>query len=266
MKLRSLRNRFILAGILLLAATAACVAWSVYSFTRLGAAVADAVRNRRTTIRLADDLAEALEREDDGLLLVLLGSDSKAEQKLQDQRRQVEAAYARLEPYMDSAEERQAYTDLHTHVDDYRKEGDAASTAKGDPGVGNWYHAEVNPLLRRAVADCTRIRDVNFAAMERAGTETRIVTRRSMWVVAGIGLAAVLLSVGAVAGLSRSVLRPISELDRAVVAIRRNDLEVRLPVGSDDELGRLAGEFNRMVETIAQYRSGDRGTLPPTGR
>ncbi|MGO9110319.1 MAG: PAS domain S-box protein [Thermoguttaceae bacterium] len=254
MKLRSLRTRFLLSGGLLLTATVACVAWSVYTFARLGAAVDDAVRNRQEKVRLTDDLAELLEREDDGLLVFLLAEDPKAEQELQLLRGGYEAAYARLAPYMVSAEERQTYADLRTHVDDYRKEGDTASTGKGDAGAAKWYHASVNPLLRKAVADCAHIRELNFAATERAGNETISAARRSTLVVSGIGLAAVLLSVGAVVWLSRSILRPIGELDRVVDGICGNDLEIRVPVRSADELGRLAGGLNRMAETIVQYR------------
>ena len=254
MKVRSLRTRFLLSGCLLLAATVACVGWSVYTFARLAAVVDDTLRSHQETARLASHLAEALAREDHGLLLFMLEDEPNAEQQLQDLRGQFHAAYERLGPYMMSVEEKRAYADLLVHLDDYRKEGDLASTAKGDPGVGSWYHADVNPLLQKAVADCDRIRELNFAAMERAGTETRTAAERSALVVAGIGLAAVLLSGGVLVRLSRSILRPIGELDRAAEAIRRDDLESRVPVRSEDELGRLAGGFNRMVETIAEYR------------
>jgi diguanylate cyclase len=64
-----------------------------------------------------------------------------------------------------------------------------------------------------------------------------------------IGIAsAVLLGCGAWA-LSRSVTRPISDLDRAVHALERGEHAVA-PVTSGDEIGRLAAGFNAMVKGL----------------
>src|SRR5262249_30844270 len=91
-------------------------------------------------------------------------------------------------------------------------------------------------------------------AMQRAGAEARVEARRSSLIVAGIGLATLLSFAGVLRLLTRSVVRPISELDQAVEAIRQDDLEVRVPVRSVDELGRLAAGFNRMAATLADSR------------
>ncbi len=247
MKVRSLRTRFILSGCILLAATVGCGAWSVVNFARLGAAVDNTLGETQETLKLADDLAKALEREDDALLLSLSGFGQRATEDLRAQRGHFSEAYARLQRRMDTEEEKEAFAALRTHADAYRGDGDALLAAIGKPGADRAYHERVNPALRKAVADCVRIRDLKFATWQRAGIEARSVAARSSLVVTVIAVAALLLSAGVVTFLSYSVLRPIRELDRAVEAIRRDKLDCRVKVSSTDEFGRLANGFNPIV-------------------
>lgn len=47
--------------------------------------------------------------------------------------------------------------------------------------------------------------------------------------------------------LARSVIAPVSELQKATRAVGRGDYSVRVPVVSSDDMGRLSQSFNRMV-------------------
>jgi HAMP domain-containing protein len=80
-------------------------------------------------------------------------------------------------------------------------------------------------------------------------------------IVASVALTSLALSAVVLFGLARAVLRPVRALARAVEAIRRDDLECRVPVHSTDELGCLAEGFNRMAETLADYRNSSLGEL-----
>jgi HAMP domain-containing protein len=52
--------------------------------------------------------------------------------------------------------------------------------------------------------------------------------------------------------IGRSLLRPIRILSRAMAKVAGGDLEVRVPVTSNDEVGELTGQFNRMVEGLRE--------------
>jgi len=51
--------------------------------------------------------------------------------------------------------------------------------------------------------------------------------------------------------LSRSLLRPLTDLSGTLDRLQAGDLSARLPVESDDEVGRLAASHNRLADTIA---------------
>ena len=52
--------------------------------------------------------------------------------------------------------------------------------------------------------------------------------------------------------LSKSILRPVQDLERAVAHVREGDFDVSVPVTTGDEFGELAASFNQMVEGLAE--------------
>ena len=71
-------------------------------------------------------------------------------------------------------------------------------------------------------------------------------------VTVGLGL------IGAVAGavwLARSVLIPLREFEKGMAHFARDDLSYRFTLDKEDEIGRLAREFNSMAERLTEHRS-----------
>jgi adenylate cyclase len=52
--------------------------------------------------------------------------------------------------------------------------------------------------------------------------------------------------------VTRSVLQPVDRLLEATEAVRKGDLDARVPITSGDELGQLAGSFNEMMQGLAE--------------
>lgn len=65
---------------------------------------------------------------------------------------------------------------------------------------------------------------------------------------------AILVSLGLTFLLARHILRPVHRLDRAAEEVIRRNYDYRVPVETDDELGRLAATFNSMCESIQNAR------------
>lgn len=77
------------------------------------------------------------------------------------------------------------------------------------------------------------------------------VTYASLYLIG----AAVTVLVLLVIALNRIVLRPLARVTRHAVAVGEGtDLTVRLNIPGHDEIAKLAGEFDRMVERVAQSR------------
>ena len=70
---------------------------------------------------------------------------------------------------------------------------------------------------------------------------------RAAWIIAAL---AVLLAAGLALVLARVFLQPIKRVAEATHRLAGGNYATRVDVGSSDELGRLAGDFNRLAETL----------------
>jgi len=257
----SLRARFILAGCLIVIATAASATWSGYTFARLGSVVDETLRGSQEAIDLTATLSSTLEREDDALLLAVGGKLEPARRDLVTERARFDDAYRRLLVVLASSDAQDLARSLRRDVNGYRHLGDQLFGLGGGVTARAFYHEQVNPALRQAVASCGAIRERSFAAVRASGVFARDAARSATWVVGAVAAAALGLSTLVAIFLSRAVLRPVSVLTRSVDAIRRGEFDRRVPVVTTDELGALAVGFNRMAESVAAFHRSNLGEI-----
>ncbi len=75
--------------------------------------------------------------------------------------------------------------------------------------------------------------------------------RRAIALLTGLGLLALFVS-ASVTVWSQRMLSPLTKLSERVAAVERGDLSARMEPHADDEIGRVASEFERMVAALAQ--------------
>ncbi|UJR79613.1 sensor histidine kinase [Sandaracinus amylolyticus] len=111
-------------------------------------------------------------------------------------------------------------------------------------------HAEIvrreAQIARQLLVTRNRV-ESRFEETSRSAAEQE---RRSVIEIAVLALLALLAGLG-VTWWSQRLLAPLPKLQSRVVAVARGDLSTRLETGRDDEIGRLAQEFERMVDAIA---------------
>jgi NtrC-family two-component system sensor histidine kinase KinB len=274
MNMHRLQTRFVLAGCLLVSTTVACGLWSAWTFFRLSAVVDVALQESQETIDLAGVLERTLEREDDALVLALIENPATARQRrreeVQQQRKLFGDKFEQLQAILSHDKEKEMARDLWQQTLVYRAAGDKLMQKTGVPGALSepdrtaaltQYQQHVNPAQRKALAACEKLREHNFQTMKEAGIKARDEALRATWIVALISVAALGFSTFVSIRLARAVLRPVHELTDSVEALRQGDFERRVRIDSADELGQLADGFNRMAQTLAEYRSSSLGEL-----
>jgi PAS domain S-box-containing protein len=73
--------------------------------------------------------------------------------------------------------------------------------------------------------------------------------------IAIISVLALLAAAAIAAALARTMTRPILALENGVTRFAKGELDVRLDESSGDELGQLAGEFNKMADALSEQQT-----------
>lgn len=82
----------------------------------------------------------------------------------------------------------------------------------------------------------------------RAGVLKDLVVVK--WLIAGVALAAFIVTILISGAFARYLLKPLQGLLRVMKRVESNDLTARFESGSGDELGQVGFRFNRMLEQI----------------
>lgn len=257
-KLKKLRTRFVLAGLLFVVTTVASGFWSTHTFARMSAEVRETLQQSQEKIDVIAILSQELEREDDALLLALSGELAPAQQELTSHRKGFDQSYQRLLQLLETPSELEAALSLRKNADEYRLVGNSLFDGSASDKLAT-YHKVVNPELRQAVSDCSQLRELVFRSMQAVGIKAGDEADSARSVVMMISMVALLISTVTALQLARSVVSPISTLTKSVDALRHGEFEKRVPVDSSDELGRLAVGFNNMAEALDDFRRSNHG-------
>ena len=103
--------------------------------------------------------------------------------------------------------------------------------------------ADVRKLLADLSAEESRL-------LEERSAEARDLRQAQAWLLGGGGALTVLLALGIGWLLLRALLGPLGLLMQAVGRIAAGEQSARVAVVSNDELGEVGTEFNRMAQTI----------------
>jgi two-component system, NtrC family, sensor histidine kinase KinB len=248
-----LRLRFGVAAVLLVGTTVIASVWTLAALSRLSGLVTDTVRDSEDVTAVTSTLSGALEREDDAVLLILAG-DQRGTSVLARERTVVDKAVAALFDVLGPADEQELAKPLESELQAYRRAADAVAAIASEREALVQYHQRANPLLRRAVALTTVIRDRHFELARRAVTGAKDEASASRRAVLLITLAALAFA-GLVAWhLTSRVVGPLRRLTRGANAIREGRFEEQIELGSRDELGELASAFNQMATDLAEFR------------
>ncbi len=100
-----------------------------------------------------------------------------------------------------------------------------------------------------------------FAQVARTAEAAQVdgansIASNARWILIALAAVAFALAIGVAVAVSRSILRRTRDLLEAAEAVAAGDLTQRVEEG-DDELGRLAAAFNRMIASLSDLVARD---------
>jgi NtrC-family two-component system sensor histidine kinase KinB len=111
----------------------------------------------------------------------------------------------------------------------------------------------LRPIASRLKERCFTVLEINQTAMTNTESRIRSTVTDATYTVIVASIIALLLSILASVRITRAVTTPAQKLTQSVRKISQGHLNQKIDVSTDDEIGELATEFNKMTERLRAY-------------
>jgi len=235
---------------------------SILHLSRLGASIDVILRENYRSVIACQQMKEALERIDSGILFVLLGHAREGDELVRNNQAAFEKALqVELSNITLPAEGAKAarLRDLFGQYQALLK--DVVDPAQPPDLRSRAYFTNLLPLFGRIKSQADEILQLNQQNMSDANDRARrsaASARRRMYVYLSVGTA---LAVVFIFFTRRWILRPIHRLIRSADEIRRGNLDLVVAGDSRDEIGHLSAAFNAMAASLREFRRTDQAKL-----
>ena len=235
---------------------------SIIQLTRLGISIDVILRENYRSVIACQEMKEALERMDSGILFALLGYSQEGTEFIRKNESVFEnALQAELNNITLPGEGEKA-----AHVQElfrqYRKILKTAENMETPlPERQHIYFTQLFPLFQEIKTTAGQILDMNQQNMSDANDRARSKAASSRKYMYMLLLAGAVVAVGFVIFTEKWILRPIHRLIRSAEEIKGGNLDLVVPIESKDEVGRLSEAFNAMAEGLREIRRSDQARL-----
>jgi NtrC-family two-component system sensor histidine kinase KinB len=232
-------------------------AFAVYNFSRLRDTFGLVLRDNYESVSAAQNMFKALERQENAQLSMLL----------QD----IDLAYVKFNTnrvgflgWLDEAKrgdlsEREKVV-LNRITQDYHRYNQLSDSLyrllqiKGHTSVAsNFKFNIIRPVADSLKENCFEYLEINQIAMTRTEERLNQTASDATLTVITISLVAVFMSIFTSARFTKTILRPAEKLTQTVRRISEGQLNQKIDVTTDDEIGELGREFNKMTERLRLY-------------
>lgn len=232
------------------------IAWAVSNLVSLGKATDAILSENYRSILAAENMVDAIERQDSGILLVFLGDMENGIVQFRENEAIFLEWMARAKDNITIPGESKLIQAIESDYAIYRRAfsllTDMGGTAERSLQTGD-YQKTIYPLFTKVREGCIGLRRLNEETMYAAGAEAGRVARRAIWSTVLVAATALILVLMFSMFLAERIVRPIRHFMEASRRISAGDYAVQVSVETRDELGELAGEFNRMARQLDHY-------------
>lgn len=119
----------------------------------------------------------------------------------------------------------------------------------------NYQFNVVRPVAERLKDRCFRLLEANQAAILTANSRARSSAQSGALAVLIASAVNILLCILASVYYARNVVRPLASMAATVRRISRGHLNQKIDITTNDEIGELSAEFNKMTERLEMYEA-----------
>ncbi len=229
----------------------------LYYFSQVSTSVSRILSGNVRSVVAAQYMVRALERQENALRVLLATRDTVARARIESDEQEFHRWFQIAAGSVAVPEEQPIINSIAV---DYRSFVSATDSlysllrsARTRRGASQFHETSVQPILNKLKRSCFRLLEMNQDGIMATDQRVRQLSEDASKVVYITAVLVVLLSLGATIQFTRSVLRPAEKLTQMVRQIAQGQLDQKIESTTDDEIGELSREFNKMTERLRQY-------------
>lgn len=260
----SLRSKLAFSYGLLIAIILAVSLWGVYNFVRLGHAVEIILLNNHKSIIAAENMKEALERQDSAALFSVAGYRERSRAQFAQAGHRFQQEFSVAANNITEPGETEIIADINARYNSYQQTVAAFinSTEALSPELrSRGYFEQLEPQFLELKARLDNLLQLNQQAMVTAQQRAREASWRAQISTAILAVTALLFALFFAWASSRNIVKPIAQLTETAKQIGAGNFDQHIEVQTTDDIGMLAAEFNNMAARLRDLRQSDSGRL-----
>lgn len=253
--MKTLRTKILLGFGTSLFIVAIILGLAIVLLLRLGQASDAILRENYLSTLAAENMINDIERQDSGVLLILLDFKELALKELQEGEVSFLQWLGRAKDNITVTGENEVVEAIEKDYTFYLRDVSQLRLIKesNQERAVALYHDQVLPRFRTIRDTCVKLRTLNHEVMYAASKEARHLAGQAVLFISVIGAAAIMVGGSFSLFLARLISRPVTELKNAVLHLAQGDYTVQVPVRGGGELSLLAEAFNDMAEKLKHF-------------
>jgi methyl-accepting chemotaxis protein len=245
-----IRTKILLGFLILAVMLAVAGAYSIYELTSISTSVQQLLDDNYKSINAAKHMVEALEREDSGILLLLLGKWKEGRDTIVDAHRNFEKAFDVASHNVTIPGEKAIADRIYAQYQVYRNNWDKPIVGTEYEGNLNWYFEKVHRDFAEVKSAVEYLMTLNDNAMYQ--TASTLKNRAHRAVMPGIVaiLTALVFTIIFNFFVNLYVVNPILSIIKAIKNFLKSGEPIKLGIVTSDELQELAASIINLTAMI----------------
>lgn len=249
----SLKHKLVASILVPLCITLLVGGWAVSNFIRLSSSIDAIMTENYRSIRAAENMMDAIERQDTALLLILLGEVETGRKMFIENEVNFLKWLGLAADNITVPGEDEVIAGITSEYAMYLEDSARTLAAEKPVLMNSFYMENLYPRLYKVKGLIQNLLSLNHDAMTESHSKATASAGRAVVSTLMVILAATVVSLGLALNLSERIIRPIRVLMNSVRKIAAGDLNHTITVDSADEIGQLAREFNLMTAKLREY-------------
>lgn len=257
MKKQSLRTQLLSSHLVLVGLMSLVMVGALFNFFRLGFSIDHILKDNYKSVIAAQDMKEALERQDSATTFFLAGQADKARKQYQESGVRFQKAHETEANNITERGELQESNHIEQRYKIYQQ--DVRHLLYSKPPLSmeaarTFYFGTLEPQFVDLKQSSQHILDINQAAIVRADTRAKNAARNAAWIGIVMTTGALLLAAIFAYRAINSALTPLLALAQGAEEIGAGHLNRSIELHRTDEIGTLAQSFNMMAKKLREAR------------